>query len=178
MKLIDDLKNDIEQQDERLKRTGLFIGKMLIAGLVFQTILYIYPSTYGIQSFLASVSASGLDLLGIHMTHESFMVIGPKQVYVITQDCLGWKSMAALTALIFASSESLRQHWKTLLGGLIFIAVLNYIRILTTIYLSYIGLISFDIIHTLFWKWGLTFAVLSIWILWFQRYNKTDQEAI
>ena len=167
--MIDKLKEKIQNFDDRQKKlfeTSVFMAKMVGAGAVFHIILLIYPSTIGFQSALAEITQFILGILGINLGRQGINLIDYNVTYIVTQDCLGWKSMSAYTALIFSSTKKYRKHVKPLLLGLVGIVAINIIRIVTTIYLSHIGLISFEIVHTLFWKWGLTFFVLIIW-LWF-----------
>lgn len=168
----DDLKDKIENLDERQRKlfeTSVFMAKMLIAGAFFHLLLLLYPDTTGLQTGLAEVTQRILEIFGVNLERQGINLIDYNVIYIVTQDCLGWKSMAAYTALIFSSTSEYRKYVKPLLIGLIAIAVINIVRIVTTIYLSHINLISFEIIHSLFWKWGLTFFVILIWAVWFHQ---------
>jgi len=165
--MMDKLRQEIEDFDERQRKlfeTSVFMAKMLGAGAVFHLILLLYPSTYGFQSALAEITQRILGIFGIYLERQGINLIDYNVTYVVTQDCLGWKSMSAFTALVFSSTNEYRKYFKPLLVGLFAIAFLNVIRIVTTIYLSHIQLISFEIVHSLFWKWGLTFFVLVLWL--------------
>lgn len=177
MKLLENF-FDVEELDER--QEGLFqvlnfLLKLLIAGVVFQAILWIYPDTTGLQALLAKVTAFLSDpLIPSSLEVSGIYILSDQARYVITQDCLGWKSASAFIALVFASSERFRDHLGSLVVGTAFILVANLVRIVTTIFLSYRGIISFDIIHDVLWKWSLTFLVLLVWILWYEKVRERE----
>lgn len=158
--------DELEGNHRKLYETSVFMGKMLVAGLFFQLILFLYPDTTSLQAGLAEITQRVLSLTGVNLERQRISLIDSDVTYVVTQDCLGWKSMAAFTALIFSSTNKYRKHLKPVLIGITAIAVLNIVRVSTTIYLSHINLISFEIIHTVFWKWGLTFIVILFWSIW------------
>lgn len=158
---------DMNDQQRKLFRTSKFLGKLLIAGAVFHLLLFIYPSTYGIQSWFAGFISGILNSLGINSSHSSYFVLLESGTYRITQDCLGWKSMAAFTGLIYASG-SLKKNYRFLLTGIGVLAAANIVRVISTVYLSHTGIIAFEIIHGTLWKWGLTAVVLLLWIYWFR----------
>ena len=155
-----------EIDQEKLEKTLVFIGKLLVAGLFFRAFLYFSPSTSGLQSFLAQTINYFLSILGITVERNGYMLVDQTTTYIVTQDCLGWKSMAAFTALVFASTEKMLKHSRILISGLGAIIAFNFLRVLTTIILSHYGVVSFDIIHTLFWKWGMTLIVFLLWSSW------------
>lgn len=170
--MIAEFKEEIENFNERQRKlfeTSVFMAKMLTAGAFFHILLLLYPSTTGFQAGLAEITQRVLSVFGITLERQGITLIDYNVNYVVTQDCLGWKSMAAFTALVFSSTSNYRKYIKPLLAGLLAIVFVNIVRIVTTIYLSHIKLISFEIIHSLFWKWGLTFFVITIWVCWFHR---------
>lgn len=171
---------ELNDRQERLFETFIFFSKMLVAGGVFWAILFIYPDTSGFQAFFASMISHLLRATGFQADAHGFYIVMKEVSYVITQDCLGWKSMAAFTALVFASS-GLRENLRPLIGGLTLIAAANVIRVYTTVVLAQAGVISFEVIHGFLWRWGLTFIVLAIWVAWYfdleEAYKEENAEA-
>ncbi|MFB6291844.1 MAG: exosortase/archaeosortase family protein [Candidatus Nanohaloarchaea archaeon] len=162
---------DMDERQEKLFNTSVFMARLLLIGLVFQAVLFIYPSTYGLQEGFAEMMAAILNSIGIESSAEKVFVYAGNEVYRITQDCLGWKSAAALTGLVMASPGDRGGRARFAAVGIAALMVANIFRVLTTIYLSHIGFLSFDIIHGIFWKWGLTVLVLAMWIYWFRARN-------
>lgn len=169
-------KENMNQRQEKLFEGLKFLSKLLFAGLIFQSILYIYPDTTGVQALLAQLIAFLVDpLMKASFTASGINVVTEGVHYIITQDCLGWKSMAAFTALVFASTEKYRKNLKYIFGGLVLVVLANIVRIVTTIYLSHTGVISFEIIHDTLWKWSLTGIVFILWIIWFEKLRHIDE---
>lgn len=159
---------ELSEKQQKLLETNIFMAKMIFVGAIFHLILFIYPDTTAIQSVYSNFIGWLMNNMGYSFTSPGVYILPG---YEITQDCLGWKSMMAFTALIYASSEKVMENLKYILAGIGVIAVANVVRIITTIHLSEIGLISFEVIHGFLWKWSLTALILVVWIIWFRRYR-------
>jgi len=167
---------ELNERQQKLFEGLKFLSKLLFAGLIFQAILFIYPDTTSAQALLAQLIAFLVDpLMKASFTVSGINVVTDGVHYIITQDCLGWKSMAAFTALVFASTEKYRKNLKYVFGGLVLIFLANIVRIVTTIYLSHTGVISFEIIHDTLWKWSLTAIVFVLWMVWFEKLRHIDE---
>lgn len=161
--------------NDKLYRTSVFVGKMLLAGLVFQLVLYLNPSTYQVQIAFASLIGSLLDFAGVEVTTTGIRIFTAGAVYVIVQDCLGWKSLAVFLGLMYASTERTLEHLSFILLGLWTLVVANIIRVFTTVYLAEIGVINFEVIHGVLWRWSLTLIVLGLWIYWFKDLREQNK---
>jgi exosortase/archaeosortase family protein len=117
-------------------------------------------------------------VFGYGFEQQGFLLIGEGANYLITRDCLGWKSMAAFVALVFASTENIRKEAGIILTGILGLGAANILRIVSTVMLSEAGIISFDIVHTFLWRWGMTFLVLAIWYLWLNDLLKPELRGI
>ncbi len=151
----------------RLYQTSVFLGKLLLVGAIFQSIIWLSPSTVEIQSFYAGFLTYLMNLFGAEAVNSGIDIhLNNNSIYRIVQDCLGWKSIMMFTGLTFAShrERSVRKTLKYLGTGIILIQIGNIVRILSTIYLAESGIISFEIIHGLFWTWGLAALVFVIWV--------------
>ncbi len=158
---------DLDERQEKLYRTSIFLGKLIIAGIVFRLFILFYPDTTSLQVSLADLTAETLRLTGIKASSTGIFVLTEKFTYEITRDCLGWKSVAALLGLTFATPK--KTDLRFVVAGIAAIGIANIVRLLTTIYLDMSGIISFDIIHGILWRWGLTAVVLGIWVLWYRE---------
>ncbi len=168
--MIPDLNPDeMDERQEKLYETSVFLARLLAAGIVFQAILFIYPDTYSLQAGLTGLVSTLLNWIGVPSYYEGIFIFLGESSFRVTQDCLGWKSIAAFMGLMFASSGNLREHRNFILAGISALVVGNVVRVITTIYLSHINLISFEIIHGIFWKWGLTALVLVLWLYWLRK---------
>lgn len=171
---VDEFKAGYQESIEKHPKLGLlfpFISKLFVAGLVFRGILLLEPDTYILQEYLAQITAETLNLLGGNYQLEEALIIGEKANYLVTRDCLGWKSASAFVGLVFASTSNLRNHLNTLIIGISALMGANLIRVVTTVWLSELGITSFEIIHTFLWRWGMTGIVLIIWYIWLKKYR-------
>lgn len=159
-----------ELDQEKLKRASLFFLKLTVAGLFFRAILLLSPNTYALESILANVSGKLLQILGIPVETFGNRIKSGKTIFIVNQDCLGWKSVAAFLGLSWASEISLKNRLITLIvAGILF---LNLIRIVVTITLSSSGILSFELLHMFLWRWGLTASIFVFWIFVYIR-NKS-----
>ncbi len=167
------------ERQEKLYQTMIFLVKLVFLGLIFRLILFMYPDTYSLQNAFASLIALILSPFMQIQVNEIYLLT-LENSYIIVQDCLGWKSMAVFAALFFSSIpvEKVRNNLEYLLYGLAAIFVANIIRVSTTVYLAEIGLISFEVIHSLLWRWGLTLIVFAVWLYWFTQLLDTESEDI
>jgi exosortase/archaeosortase family protein len=157
------------EKHQKLYETTIFLLKLIALGIIFRAIIFLSPSTYPLQAGLAQITSILLQTLGLEFELQGALMIGEKASYLITQDCLGWKSIAAFTGLLIASTENIRKTTKPLAIGITALIAINIFRIVTTVYLSHQGFISFDIIHTFFWKWGLTGFVFLFWLIYMHK---------
>lgn len=165
MNLIDD-PDEMSDFDYRLYETSKFVLKLLVAGLIFRLVLFLNPTTYQVQALFTSLIGYLLSLTGIEVMHEGIRIFTDNAIYVIVQDCLGWKSMAVFLGLMWASTKRTLEHLNYILLGLGILVIGNIIRVFSTVYLAEIGVFSFDIIHDVLWRWSLTLLVLGIWAFW------------
>lgn len=176
MKMESKLEGYIETERQRkLLQSLIFLLKLVAVGLVFRGVLWVYPDTTGLQSAFA-------DLIGLILSPfmtvdvNGLYILTLKNSYIIVQDCLGWKSMAVFTGLFLASTTRFKEQAKYLAYGIVAIGIANIVRVASTIYLSEIGLISFEVIHTFLWRWGLTFIVFIIWLYWYTQILDTESK--
>lgn len=173
----DEMRDELERKPH-YRETLNFMGKMLLAGILFRIVLFFNPDTQLFQAWLAEVSRVALDLFGYGFERQGFLLVGSGPDYLITRDCLGWKSMAAFVALVFASAEKMRREAEILVIGVVGLALANVVRVVSTIILSEAGVISFDVVHTFLWRWGMTILVLVIWYLWLDNGSKLEIQGI
>ena len=166
----------MDDLNQRLFRTAIFLGKMIVAGLFFRVVLFVNPDTTVLQTGFASLIAGLLNIAGLEVTHSGIRILTEQAIYVIVQDCLGWKSMAVFIALVYASTSRALESLNFLLKGLGILFLANILRVFSTVYLAEIGLVSFEIIHGVLWRWSLTLVVLGLWLYWLR--NLKDEEKV
>jgi exosortase/archaeosortase family protein len=173
--LLDEARGGYRESTTKHPKLGAlipFIGKLFLAGIIFRGIIFINPDTYFLQEYLAKTTVEILNSLGGSYQLQNALIIGENNNYLVTRDCLGWKSVSAFIGLLFASTSNLRNHLDSVLLGSTALIGFNIVRVATTVWLSELGVISFDIIHTFFWRWGMTIIVFVLWFIWLKSHSE------
>ena len=106
---------------------------------------------------------------------------GWKQPFAIDAACTGYRSFLALFGLIIATPNYKKKY--KLLGIILSIPILwfvNIFRIYFTIMLT-VSTQKFDLIHGIFWRWGLTLFIVTYWFTWFLIFkirNKYKEKSV
>jgi exosortase/archaeosortase family protein len=93
-------------------------------------------------------------------------VHGSELVLDVTRDSTGWKSMLAVTALIIAVGRPFRQTVQGVVTGVGVLFAANLLRITSMFYAVTVYDVSYELLHTVLWRWGLTAVVLVTWLWW------------
>lgn len=149
---------------EKLQKTVFFIGVLLVSGILLNFLDSVLVNPGFMNNWLAASTTYILNILG-DFSYNGRFIYG-SNIYEITRDCLGWKSVYAFLSLSIASWKVKKPSVRFLTAGTITILSLNSLRILTTIILAESGVISFEVIHNILWRWSLTFATFAIWLIW------------
>lgn len=153
-----------EEEKKKLLSTGFFFGVLLVSGFVLQVLNMLLSSPEFLNNWLAMATTYLLDIVGDFSQNGRF--IYGSNIYEVTRDCLGWKSVYGFISLSIASWKLKKPSLNSLITGTLIISFLNLLRIFTTVIISELGLVSFEIIHSLLWRWSLTFATFLIWLIW------------
>jgi len=170
------MKKKVLEQRKKLISILWFIVKFNLLAIPLYILIYLNFSLPSVQIFLTNMLTKTLQLMGYQVSSEGFLLtlLSNNEIMriEISMDCTGWKSMYLLAALIFVTPSKLKKKTKFLVFSLVFLFFVNFIRILTTILLSFrFGFQYLDIIHTFLWREGLIFVVIALWYLWLRRIN-------
>ena len=152
-------------------RNILFLMKLLISGLVFYALSVFLPPLYDVQIGFAALIGELLQLSGLPAEYAGLYIYLGESTYLIVRDCLGWKSLALLTGLYYSSTSNYSRHARALVSGLLLIAVSNVLRVYSTILVAEVGLVSFEVVHSVLWRWSLSLVVLGVWIYWMRGFS-------
>lgn len=123
--------------------------------------------TADIVQFLLAASGVQFERAGMMF---SVPVAGGSWAAVINWDCVGWKSMLAMFALVMATDCP---AGKKLRGLAILVPAMyaaNLLRIMFVIWLvSAYGVSYFAAVHDALWSWGLISVILASWALWMRH---------
>lgn len=165
------MKLRFSREQERLWETFLFLIKILILAIPLYVILSFQGLLYPLQELVSRNVYLILKYLGFQATRHDFLItihgVNPF-LFLVSEDCTGWKSMLFLTALILAVPKV---SWiKRLLGmtfGISLIYLGNLLRILAIVHIEQVyGLELANLIHDYLWQAGMISLVLLIWVAW------------
>ncbi len=165
------MKFEFSGMQARLWETFLFLIKLLVFSVPLYLILTFQDILRPLQDLVSWNVHLILEFLGFQIVRDGFLLSihgGNPFVFLVSEDCTGWKSMLFLLALMMAVPKVPRK--KRLIGisfGIPLIYLGNLIRILIIVYIQQTyGLGLANIIHDYLWQAGLVSLVLAIWILW------------
>jgi len=149
-----------------------FLVKFNLFLIPFYAIIYFdisfYPQQIEFTNFLAWV----LRALKYPVETSGFMMyIGESKYPIdISRDCIGWKSIYSIFALVFATTGKIKDKLKFLVIWIPVLFVINIFRVLITMLIGLnFGLQYLEIIHTFLWQEVMIFAVLAIFYLWLKK---------
>ncbi|MEM5815033.1 MAG: exosortase/archaeosortase family protein [Candidatus Aenigmatarchaeota archaeon] len=121
----------------------------------------------------AKMTSFFLNLVGAKNSVVENKIIIENNVFEVSWDSTGWKSMYLFFSLIMSTPIFLKRKWKILFFGLIFLFIINVLRLFTTIYFSIIFEIDFEFLHIFLWRYFTSFFLLLLWFifLYTQKYN-------
>lgn len=159
---------DFKPSQMRLWKFFTFIMVFLSFSLTLHFLLWVNWNTIFFQKSTASMVSYLLSLSGVSSKSSGiYVIIENLGVIKIVKDCLGWKSMLALTGLILATRGiEIKERFHGIFLGLVLVQGFNILRLFTTFYIVVAYSLNFEIVHSFIWRWGLTFLVLGIWLIW------------
>jgi exosortase/archaeosortase family protein len=162
-----------------LKSALLFLVKLNILAIPLYSIVHFGYTIPELQNIWATALAQSLESFGYETALDGY-IIGVQngnaiQNIELSWDSTGWKSLYALTALVFASSGAIRGKLRFLAFGLPLIIFVNFLRIDTTILFSLAyGFNYFEFIHGFLWGALMIIFVLALW--YFVYFKEKDNK--
>lgn len=157
----------------QLKSALWFLVKLNILAMPLYLITYFGYSVTELQNLWAAGLEQSLRSFGYETALQG-NIVGVKDGATIHQidlswDSTGWKSLYALAALVFASGVgTLRGKIRFLAFGLPLIALVNFLRVVTTSLFSLkFGFQYFDFVHVFLWGGMMIALVIGVWYFLF-----------
>lgn len=159
---------------KKLRAIAWFLIKLNILAIPLYLAILLGVSYEPLQTALANWASEVLKFLGYNIAQSGPLlatIINNQMIQIeVSWDSTGWKSLYALAALSLATPVEFRKKIKFLAFGVPTIFILNFLRIVTTILISFkFGLQYFEIIHTVLWSEGMILAVVLIWYFWLRK---------
>ena len=163
------MKKDFQEVQEKLLANWIFLFQMTILGLILSFLSAQKFELSIIQSGYAAITGAILNYTYTPTTVQGQLIETQKETYRIIRDCTGWKSLYLFAALTVTTTKNKYKVIDYLVTGTIIVIAINIVRLYTTIVLSEIGIISFEIIHNWIWNTGMIITTLIIWYIITQR---------
>lgn len=160
------------QEKKNLIEAGIFLLKVNMLLIPFYIISYTSFAIVPLQAAFASLIAFILRLFNISvMQNEQFLYLGQDSFPVnISFDCLGWKSMYSLSALVIATPGDVKNKMRFLKVWLPVLFGINIFRILSTIaFGNAFGYQYVEFIHNNIWQVAMIALVIVIWYRWLKK---------
>ena len=149
-----------------------FLVKFNLYLIPFYAIIYFdidfYPQQIAFTNFLAWV----LKALNYPVETSGFMMfIGESKISIdISRDCIGWKSVYSIFALVFATTAKIKDKLKFLAVWMPVLFIINIFRVLITMLVGLnFGYQYIEFIHTFLWQQVMILAVLAVFYLWLKK---------
>ena len=163
------MKKYFQEVQEKLLANQIFIFQMMILGLILSFLSIQEFELPSIQRGYATLTGAILNYTYTPTTVQGQFIETQKETYRIIRDCTGWKSLYLFAALTITTTKSKSKIIDYLITGTIIVIAINFVRLYTTIVLSEMGIISFEIIHNWIWNTGMIITTLIIWHIITQR---------
>ncbi len=156
----------------------IFLVKFNLLLVPFYAIIYFNLSYYPFQAAFANFIASVLKSLNYQVRVSGFyLFIGKDEFPIdISMDCIGWKSVYSLFALVFATGGKTREKLKFLVFWMPVLFVVNILRVLITLLIELnFGMQHIEFIHTFLWQEVMIASIIIIWYFWLKK-RKLNRE--
>lgn len=160
------------QRKKVVKDVFLFLFKFNLLLIPFYAIIYFDVSFYPLQVSFTNLIASILEFLGYTVeTKDFFMFIGEDRYPIdMSRDCIGWKSIYSLFALVFATKGETKHKLRFLFKWSPVLFIINILRVLITILAGLnLGLQYIEVIHTFLWQEVMIIVLVIIFYLWLKK---------
>ncbi len=167
----------------RIKVSKKYFKPLLIALFFWNLVIYSIPlyllSTYVITIPESLVQNFSKFVFDISSRFAEFKVESPNVIsihnnyFIITQDCIGYKSLLGFFAILFAIPYP--DYKKKLVYSIKVAPILllaNIIRIVSTIALSYRFNLEPKIIHDYLWGFLTNLLVIAFWLLFLLKVRR------
>lgn len=162
----------IVQKKEIVSKVVLFLLKFNLLLIPFYAIIYFNLSVHPLQVVFANFITSILRLLNYPVrTNEFYLFIGREEFPIeISMDCLGWKGVYSLFALIFATAGKIKDKLRFLVVWAPILFVINILRVLfTMIFGLNFGMQYIEFIHSFLWQEVMIAALIVIFYIWLKK---------
>ncbi|WP_395047965.1 exosortase family protein XrtF [Flavobacterium sp.] len=160
----------------------LFLGKFFLAYLMLTVIYQFYLNTVGdsidaITENVARLTENTANFFGVKITtikdymHYNIIYRGKVTARII-EGCNAISVIILFISFVIAFSGKLKQTLLFVLGGSLFIYILNIVRIVVLSVLMYYYPAQEHILHGVIFPLIIYGAVFILWVIWVNKFSK------
>jgi exosortase/archaeosortase family protein len=160
-----------------IKEILCFLIKFNIFLIPFYLVIYLDVDFYPLQEIFARFIGSSLELVGYQNEVFSFFIYVRELTIDISRDCLGWKSVYSLCALVAASRGKIKEKLKFLGLWIPIFLVFNFLRVLITILIGLkFGRNYLEVFHNIIFQEITILMIVGVWYIWLRKTKKLNRE--
>ena len=164
------------QKKKIVKEIFWFLLKFNLLLIPFYAVIYFDIDFYLLQELFASFIGSVLKLR-YSVDVSGFFIYVEDLAIDISRDCIGWKSVYSLFALVLASPGKLKDKFRFLVLWVPVIFVVNIIRVLVTIVVGLeFGINYLELLHNIVWQEVMILSIVGVWYLWLRKVKKLNKK--
>lgn len=116
--------------------------------------------------FCATVSGGTMRLFGEKVTVHDSTISSPRYSVNVKRGCDAVQPTALFVAAVFASPVVFWPKVPGVVGGVLFLMVMNLVRVISLFYTGVYYPRAFDVMHHDVWQAAFIFISISLWALW------------
>jgi len=160
-------------------RTMFILKFIAVVVLLYLAIAWNWSNDHVIvpyTAFLARTVGHLLNLTGQALTVQGTVVASSRFGMDVRNGCNGVEAMALLIAAIVAFPASIRDRMQGLGVGMVFVQVVNIIRLCTLYFLGAYYRSVFDLFHTAVWQSVIILITVVFFLVWSGRVQRQAVE--
>ncbi len=163
----EEFEDSLEGRNKKLWDVFVFLVRFTAMVFPLYLLIWLNWNPVWLRSLDAGIASEILNLLGVPATHTGTFFQTSGLTVNVSIDSTGWKSFLALTALVVAVRDvDIKDRVVGIVGGAVAVFTANIVRLVSMAYAVEIWGVSYEVLHTVLWRWGLTVVVLGCWLAW------------
>ncbi len=165
------------QKKKVIKEVILFLVKFNLLLIPFYAVVYFDVDFYPVQICFANFIGSMLRIFGYNVEIDGIFIYVKDLVIDISRDCVGWKSIYSVAALVLASPGMLKKKLKFLVVWTPLLFVINILRVLGVILIGLkFGTKYLELLHKFVWQEIMVVVIIGVWCIWLRKVIKLNKK--
>jgi len=166
-----------------LKGVGIAtVGRVLIVLLSLALSLLVYFRLFGtpfvdlVSRWTAASTAQVLNVLGASVSTEGTIVGSSSFAYTVVAECTAIGPIILFAGAVFAYPATIRSKAAGIAMGVVFLTVLNLVRLVSLFYIGSAFPQYLPMAHFLVWQAAIIIFAILFWLFWVERFTRGAYE--